>query len=215
MSVLTVALTGGIATGKSVVARVLGARGCYVHHADATAHELMKPGRPAWKKIVCHFGPAVLRPDQSIDRSRLGKIIFADARERDFLNRLLHPLVRGRITRLVRGLEREGSRLIFVSEAALTLEAGYGRFYDRVIVVYCPEEIQVKRLRERDRLSRAEALRRVRSQMPGAEKIRHADYLIDTSGSVAKTVVQAERVYRKLLGDLRKKQGAALRRSKG
>ncbi|MEW5901173.1 MAG: dephospho-CoA kinase [Acidobacteriota bacterium] len=206
MSILTVALTGGIATGKSVVAKLLEQRGCYVHHADQAARNLMRPRSPAWRKIVRRFGPRVLRSDQTIDRTLLGKIIFADPRQREFLNRLIHPLVLAQKKRIIRRLEKKGSHRLFVSEAALTIEAGYSGFFDRVIVVHCPEEIQVRRLQERDKISRAGALRRIRSQMPGAEKVKHADYLIDSSGTIEETAAQTQHVYRRLLSDYRAKQ---------
>jgi dephospho-CoA kinase len=205
MALLVVALTGGIATGKSVVAKVLEQHGCYIHSADRVAHDLMKPGRPAWKQIISHFGRRVLNADQTINRARLGAIVFREAKERRFLNALIHPLVLKQKEQVIRRLEKIASRKIFISEAALTLEAGFGPFFDKVIVVHCPEDVQVKRLMRRDKISRREALRKIRSQMPGEEKRRHADYLIDTSGSLGDTFRQTEGVYQRLLADYRNK----------
>ena len=193
-SVLRVALTGGIACGKSVVARLLEEKGCFVHSADKAAHDLMSPGRPAWKKIVARFGRDILREDRTIDRSRLGPAVFSDPSARRFLDRLIHPLVLTEQEQILRRLEREGRVLIFVSEAALTVEAGYARHFDRVIVVHCSKSEQVRRLRERDGIGRAAALRKIGAQMPRKEKLRHADYAIDTTGSLAETVEQTERV---------------------
>jgi dephospho-CoA kinase len=201
-----VALTGGIATGKSVVARVLEAHGCHVHSADRIAHELMKPGRPAWRQIVAHFGPRILNHNRTINRSALGAIIFAAERERRFLNQIVHPLVMKEKRLAIRRLEKKGTRRIFVSEAALTIESGFAPFFDKVIVVHCPQSIQVKRLQERDRITRREALRKIRSQMPSALKAERADYLIDTSGTLEETVAQAERVYRRLAANYRQKR---------
>ncbi len=206
MSVLTVALTGGIATGKSVVAGLLLERGCFVQSADRIAHDLMKPGRPAWKEIVAHFGTEILSDDRTINRKLLGRIIFSSDRQRHFLNGLVHPLVMAKKKSAIRRLEKQRGSRIYVSEAALTVEAGYASFYDKVIVVQCPEKLQVDRLIARDGMTRSEARKRVQSQLPGAQKAESADYLIDTSGSLEETAAQTHEVYLSLLNDLRRKQ---------
>jgi len=200
-SVLRVALTGGIASGKSVVASILEEKGFFVRSADNAAHELMSPGRPAWKKIVTRFGRDILRQDRTIDRARLGPVAFSDPAARRFLDRLLHHLVLAEQERILRRLEREGRVRIFVSEAALTVEAGFARHFDRVVVVHCSKSEQVRRLRERDGIGRAAALLKIGAQMPRKEKLRHADYAIDTSGSLAETVEQTERVCAQLVRD--------------
>jgi len=200
-SVLRVALTGGIASGKSVVASILEEKGFFVRSADNAAHELMSPGRPAWKKIVTRFGRDILRQDRTIDRARLGPVAFSDPAARRFLDRLLHPLVLAEQERILRRLEREGRVRIFVSEAALTVEAGFARHFDRVVVVHCSKSEQVRRLRERDGIGRAAALLKIGAQMPRKEKLRHADYAIDTSGSLAETVEQTEQVCAQLVRD--------------
>lgn len=205
MSILTVALTGGIATGKSVVARLLEERGCYVQSADRLAHDLMKPGRPAWRQIAAHFGEKILDPDRTINRRRLGTIVFNKPKERLFLNRLIHPLVLAEKRRTIRALERKRAHKIFVSEAALTIESGFVPFFDKVVVVHCPAGLQVERLMNRDGITRRQAGQRIRSQMPTAEKTKQADYLIDTSGSLEDTAVQTRNVYRRLLRDYRAK----------
>lgn len=195
-------MTGGIASGKSVVARLLAEKGCVVRSADETAHALMLPGRPAWKAVAARFGPTVLRPDGTIDRSRLGPVVFADPAARRFLDRLIHPLVLAEHMKEVRRMEREGRPRIFVVEAALTVEAGYASHFDRVVVVHCSRAEQVRRLRARDGIGRAEALRRIGAQMPRREKLRHAHYAIDASGSLAETVGRTERLYAQLVFDL-------------
>jgi dephospho-CoA kinase len=194
-------LTGGIASGKTVVARILEEKGFFVRSADKAAHELMSPGRPAWKKIVTRFGRDILRQDRTIDRARLGPVAFSDPSARRFLDRLLHPLVLAEQERIIRRLEREGRVRIFVSEAALTVEAGFVRHFDRVVVVHCSKSEQVRRLRERDGIGRAAALLKIGAQMPRKEKLRHADYAIDTSGSLAETVEQTEQVCAQLVRD--------------
>jgi dephospho-CoA kinase len=198
---LIVALTGGIASGKSVVAEVLEELGCYIHHADKIAHDLMEPEKPAWKKIVAHFGKKILNEDKTINRSRLGKIIFSDEKERRFLNELIHPLVLEKKKEVSSRLEKEGRYNIFISEAALTIEAGFADFFDKIIMTYCKKEVQEKRLMERDGISRKQTIQIIKSQMQPQEKLKYADYIIDTSSSLQSTVEQTERVFRNLMID--------------
>lgn len=168
---LIVALTGGIAAGKSVVARFLEERGCAVHSADQAAHEVMAPGSGAWERLRAHFGPGILNPDRTIDRRRLGAIVFADEAKRRFLNSVVHPLVLEKKKEIIARLEKEGKTKIFVSEAALTIEAGYAGMFDRVIVVYCRPEVQAARLMARDGLDRQAALQKNSGpDAPGREK---------------------------------------------
>lgn len=206
---LRVALTGGIACGKTVVAGIFREKGCYIQSADQLAHDLMSPGRPAWRKIVARFGEAILNPDRSIHRGRLGRVIFSDPEARRFVNGVVHPLVMAARERTIARLEREGRYRIFVSEAALTIEAGYARFFDKIVVVQCPPDLQVRRLAERDAISPEEARERIGSQIPAAEKLKHADYAIDTSGTIPETIEQAERIYASLLQDYELKRLAA------
>lgn len=208
---LRVALTGGIACGKSVVARILREKGCVVRSADEAAHDLMSPGRPAWKKILARFGETVLRPDRTVDRGRLGRLVFTDKDARRFMNALLHPQVMAGEKRLAARLERENRTRVFVSEAALTVEAGYASLYDKVVVVRCAAAVQVRRLMERDATGKAEALRKIGTQMPLAEKLRYADYVIDTSGSLRETIEQTEKVYAGLIQDAELKRLAPRR----
>lgn len=198
---LIVALTGGIATGKSVAARVLEELGCYVHHADKIAHELMEPEKPAWREIVDHFGEEILNNDKTINRSKLGSIVYSNRKERLFLNKIVHPLVFEKKKEIIQSLEKDGRYKIFISEAALTIEAGFVQFFDKIVVVYCEKEIQIKRLMERGQISRDEALEKLKSQRDPEEKKKYADYIIDTSGTIRSTIEQAERVYRNLMLD--------------
>jgi dephospho-CoA kinase len=163
----------------------------------------MLPGRPAWKAVVARFGPGILRGDRTIDRTRLGPIVFSDPAARRFLDRLVHPLVLAEHDKAVRRLARgPGARVrIFVVEAALTIEAGYARHFDRVVVVHCRKVDQAQRLRRRNGLSAREALRRIGTQMSRREKLARADYAIDTSGPLASTVEQAERLHAQLVRD--------------
>jgi len=198
---LIVALTGGIAVGKSVVANILKELGCYIHHSDKIAHDLSMPGEPAWEKIVAHFGEKILKKDKTINRAQLGKIIFSNKKEQAFLNELIHPLVFEKKKEIIKTLKKEGRYKIFVSEAALTIEAGFADFFDKIITTHCRKEVQIDRLMKRDQISRAEALNKIKSQMPPEEKLKYADYIIDSSGSLQSTVEQTERVYRNLMLD--------------
>lgn len=196
---LIVALTGGIASGKSIVANIFEELGCYVHRADKIAHQLMEPEKPAWKKIVAHFGEKILNKDKTINRTKLGAIVYSNDKERIFLNKLLHPLVLDKKKEVIHILQKEGLYKIFISEAALTLEVGFAQFFDKIVVVYCKREAQIKRLMERDQINREEAIKKMKTQMLPKEKLKYADYVIDSSGSLQKTVEQTERVFRSLM----------------
>lgn len=198
---LLVSLTGGIASGKSVVGEVLHRRGCHVQAADRTARDLQAPGRPAYERIAARFGRGVLAPDGTIDRKALAAIVFGDAREREALNAIIHPLVFAAMRETAALLEAEGRVRIFVNEAALTIEAGFAGYFDKIVVAYCPPDLQMRRLAARDGLSLKDARRRIEAQMPAGEKLDFADYVVDTSGSVEETVARAEALHESLLLD--------------
>ncbi|RFT14850.1 MAG: Dephospho-CoA kinase [Candidatus Saccharicenans subterraneus] len=205
---LVAALTGGIATGKSVVARILGQKGCYIQNADLVAHELMSPGGEVWKELVGHFGQAILKDSQEIDRQKLAGIIFRDKAERDYLNRLTHPRILERVRQTIRELEQRGGYDIYITEAALVIEAGFHQYYDRLILTHCRLEVQVERLCRRDGISPEQALQKIKAQGPVEDKIPLAHYLIDTSGRLEETIEQTEKVYLNLYQDaLLKKSG--------
>ncbi len=198
---LLVALTGAIASGKSIAAHIFKDLGCYIYKADEAAHELMQPQTPAWKEIVAHFGTVILNPDSAIDRSKLGAIVFAQPEERRFLNELMHPLVFARKNKIISSLMQEKDFKIFISEAALTIEAGFIDFFDKVVVTDCPQKMLITRLSQRDKISREEALIRIESQLSPEKKRRYADYIIDTSATIRDTIERTERVYRNLTQD--------------
>lgn len=178
---LRVGLTGSIAVGKSFVAAVLAELGCYVIDADETAREVVAPHTEGLRLVVEAFGQQVLGADGTLDRQRLGQIVFADEGKRLLLNSILHPLILQRQDEQLRRWERKDPRGIGIVEAALMIEAGSYTRFDKLIVVYCLPETQLNRLIERSRLTRAAAERRIAAQMPQEEKQRYADYLIDTS----------------------------------
>jgi dephospho-CoA kinase len=193
---LRAGLTGGIACGKSAVAAMLREFGCAVLDADALGHELIEPGRPAFTEIVREFGPGVLEPGGRIDRAKLGAIVFADAEKLSRLNRIVHPRVFEELERRLEELARPGGPQVAVVEAALLMEAGYDQL-DRLIVVWCRPEQQRERLAARG-LSPEQAESRMAAQMPVEEKRRRATDEIDTSGSLAETRQQVERLAAKL-----------------
>jgi dephospho-CoA kinase len=195
---LRVGLTGSIAVGKSFVSSVLAGLGCHVLDADATAREVVAPGGEGLRRVVEAFGPGILGADGALDRARLGRLVFADEGKRQLLNSLLHPLIIAAQDGWLRERAREDPAGVAVIDAALMIETGsYGRF-DKIVVAHCRDEVQLERLMRRDNLSREDAARRVAAQMPQAEKMRHADFLIDTSGTREETRVRTADVYERL-----------------
>jgi dephospho-CoA kinase len=195
---LRVGLTGSIAVGKSFVSSVLAELGCHVLDADATAREVVAPGGEGLRRVVEAFGPEILAADGALDRARLGRVVFADEGKRQMLNSLLHPLIIAAQDEWLRGREREDPSGVAVIDAALMIETGSYRRFDKLIVVHCRDDVQLERLMRRDTLAREDAERRVAAQMPQAEKMRHADFLIDTSGTREETRAQTAEVYGRL-----------------
>lgn len=178
---LRVGLTGGIASGKSHVLARLREAGCHTLDMDAVAHEVMAPGGPAHAPVVLAFGRDVLDASGRIDRKRLGARVFADAGARARLNAIVHPLVRAEEARRVAAVAADAGA-VFVTDAALLVEAGLHLRFDRLVVVHCPEEEQLRRLTRRDGLGMDAARARITAQMPAAEKRAFAHLLVDTSG---------------------------------
>ncbi|HEX8775116.1 MAG TPA: dephospho-CoA kinase [Pyrinomonadaceae bacterium] len=195
---LRVGLTGSIAVGKSFVSAVLAELGCHVLDADKTAREVVASGTPGLRALVESFGEEVLLADGSLDRAGLGAIIFADESKRTLLNSLLHPYIIAAQDEQLRRWEGEDPTGIAVVDAALMIESGGYRRFDKLIVVHCRPEIQAARLMARNNLSLEEASRRIAAQMPQEEKMRYADFLIDTSEGFEPTRQQAIKVYEAL-----------------
>jgi dephospho-CoA kinase len=196
-----VGLTGGIASGKSLVARVFKDLGAHVIDADRIVHELLEPGQQACKEVVNHFGKDILLPNGAIDRRKLGEIVFNDPEKRAWLNSCLHPKVFNAYTVQVQHLQRRQPDTLVILDAALLIETGYHRTMDRLVVVYADREQQIKRLSLRDAFTREQAMARITSQMPLTEKRAHADYVIDNTGNREDTEVQARAVFLKLKQD--------------
>jgi dephospho-CoA kinase len=195
---LKVGLTGGIASGKSLVARIFRELGAHVIDADRIVHDLLESDQDVYKEIVDYFGKDVIGADKNIDRRKVGDIVFNDPERRLWLNDCLHPRVFSIYNEQVRLLCDRQPECIVVFDAALLIETGYHRGMDRVIVVYADREQQVGRLIARDNLSREQALARITSQMPLSEKRGHADFVIDNTGTRESTEQQARTVFLRL-----------------
>jgi dephospho-CoA kinase len=195
---LRVGLTGSIATGKSFVSGVLAGLGCRVVDADELARRVVEPGTEGLRAVVEEFGAEVLSASGTLDRARLGALVFGDARRRERLNAILHPLIIAEQDALLRRWEGEDPRAVAVVDAALMIESGGYRRFDKIVVVYCDPEAQLERLMRRNSLSREEAERRIAAQMPQEEKLRYADFSIDTSGSFEETRARTEEVFEEL-----------------
>jgi dephospho-CoA kinase len=202
---LKVGLTGGIASGKSVVADMLAARGVHVLRADELAHSLMEPGQPVYNKVVEHFGRDILGPDRRIDRKKLAEKAFGNTPSGgrvEELNRIVHPAVIRRQEQWMDEIGRADPQAIAVVEAALIVEAGVAGHFDRIILVTCRPEQRVDRFAKRLGLERhaaeTEVARRMAAQMADEQKRAAAHYIIDNSGSLADTEKQVEKLYREL-----------------
>jgi dephospho-CoA kinase len=176
---ILVGLTGGVATGKSTVAKMFKQYGAVVIGADELARDVVKPGKPAWRAIVTLFGKTVLNPDRSLDRQALGSIVFRNRTKRRQLERIIHPRVAREQQRLVRRVAKRKPHAVVIYEVPLLFEAGVDKRVDEIIVVTADRETQIVRLTKRNGLSRTEALRRIRSQMPLAKKIQQADHVLN------------------------------------
>lgn len=194
-----VGLTGGIATGKSTVARMLTELGAVVIDADAIVHELQAPGSPVLAEIVEAFGPAALDGSGALDRPALGDRVFRDPKARQQLNAILHPRVRAEMARRVQAAQRAGAPLV-VLDIPLLFEtrAGSAAGVESVILVYAPRALQIERQMTRDGCDREEAERRIAAQMPIDDKRALADHVIDNSGSREETGAQVSALFERL-----------------
>jgi dephospho-CoA kinase len=195
---LIAGLTGGIASGKSLVTRVLRDLGAHIIDADKIVHELLAPGQDACREVVGHFGKEIQLPDGSIDRRKLGDIIFNHPEERSWLNQCIHPRVFEAYNHQVRHISERQPDAIVVMDAALLIETGYHKHVDRLIVVYANQKDQMKRLMERDRFTLEQAMARISSQMPLEEKREYADFVIENTGTREATEQQTREVFAKL-----------------
>ncbi len=207
---LKIGLTGGIATGKSSVGKMFAELGVHTIDADEIAHELMRPGEKVYDEVVRRFGEDVLNPDKTVNRTRLAEFAFDQRRPRIYeLNSIVHP---GVIQRYEQWMDEIGKRepdAIVMLEAALLLEAGLRRRFDRVIVVSCKPQQRIERWEKRLQVdaetARREVTRRMMAQAPDEAKIQAADYVIDNSGSVEETRRQVQKIHEALVSQAQAK----------
>jgi dephospho-CoA kinase len=213
---MKVGLTGAIASGKSVVGEMFVALGAHLVQADRIAHSLMQPGEPVYNEVVRHFGRDILNPDGSINRTRLAELAFGTnpalsppARVEE-LNRIVHPAVLRRQEEWMNEIGRHDPQAVAIVEAALILEAGAAKQFERLVVVKCSEEQRIARFAARQKLdleaARKEVTRRMAAQLPEAEKIKAATYVIDNSATLDQTRAQVREVWEKLRAEATEKR---------
>ena len=191
-------LTGGIATGKSTATAFFHNAGAIIIDADAIAHAVVRKGRPAWQAIADHFGRLALLPDEELNRKYISAIIFNDPFQKRILNDIVHPYVFQEINARQEKIAELTPNAVVIQDIPLLFETGTDREMAEVIVVYVPEQLQIQRLIARDTLSEAEAITRIRSQMPIEEKKRRAGLVIDNSKKLAHTEAQTMAIYQEL-----------------
>ena len=202
---LRVGLTGSIAVGKSFVAAVFEELGCNLLDADVTAREVVLPGTAGLIAIIDRFGEEVIQKDGTLDRQRLASLVFGSEVLRKDLNSILHPRIIERQDEILKGWEQNDPNGISIVDAALMIESGGYKRFDKLVVVHCRPEVQLERLMLRNGLSREEAQQRIDSQMPQEEKQKFADYLIDTSDGFDRARQRTQQVYEQLV-ELTRKQ---------
>lgn len=193
-----VALTGGLATGKSFVGEALRDLGCYLIQADELGHQVLSRDGEAYAEVIRRFGTHILDQGGSIDRRRLAGIVFNDPERLKVLNSIVHPAVRERERQMMTGIAARDPDAIIVVEAAIHIETGGYKNYQKLILVVCTEQQQIERAMKRDNLTREEVEARLRRQMPLSEKRKYADYVIDTSGEKEATLAQVREVYNRI-----------------
>jgi dephospho-CoA kinase len=200
---LSVGLTGGIATGKTAVVAMLRELGCRVLEADKIGHQMIEPGGVAYQEVVREFGPGILTPEGMVDRQKLGPIVFGDAKRLARLNAIVHPPILEEQSRQLAAIEQADPHAIAVVEAALLIEAGFDRKLEFLVVTWCTPEQQLARLTQPGTgrgLSIVQAQQRIAAQMPVEEKRRRANVVIDCSGTLEHTRVQVIALFAKLKG---------------
>lgn len=189
---IIVGLTGGIASGKSTVARMLQEKGALLLDADRIAREVVLPGTAAWSELKAWLGPSVIGPGGAVDRERLGELVFADPAARQRLNAIVHPRIFEIFSRRTEEIRRRQPSAVLVYDVPLLIESKMNRLVDLVLLVYVPPQVQRRRLQKRDNLSPAETASRLRAQMPLEEKRAYADIIIDNRGSLESTRGQVD-----------------------
>ena len=195
---ILVGLTGGVATGKSTIAKMFERCGAYTIDADLLARKVVEPGTPAWRAIIRAFGKSVLNSDHTLNRRAISALVFANPTKLRRLERIIHPRVAREQAKLTRQAAREDPQAVVIYNVPLLFEAGIDARVKKIIVVTADRQTQVTRLKRRNGFTRAEALRRIRSQMPIKLKTAAADYLLDGTTARSHLLVQVRRLYREL-----------------
>lgn len=193
-----VGLTGGIASGKSVVSNMLRDLGASIIDADEISREVMIPHTKCWEEVIASYGSELLLEDLTIDRKKLAISVFKDSKKIKKLNRIVHPYIMQRIEEMIDEIRDKDPQALVIVDAALLVETGVYKHYDKLIVVYVNKETQLKRLIIRDAMSEEEAESRIDLQSPLTEKLKVADYIIENEGSLSKTREEVEKVYKAL-----------------
>ncbi|MGE5800005.1 MAG: dephospho-CoA kinase [Syntrophaceae bacterium] len=204
---LNVGLTGGIATGKSTVVRMLVGKGARVIDHDGLVHALQEPGQAVWKRIVEAFGRDILGADDRIDRKKLGALVFDNEQRRKALEGIVHPAVLEEAQRRRDEIAHEDRQAIVLSDIPLLLEVGMQGLFDLILLVYAPPEVQIRRVMKRNKMTRDEAVARLKAQMPIDEKLRAADVVIRNDGTMRELEQRVDEVWQELLLRERAKRG--------
>lgn len=195
-----IGLTGNIASGKTTVAKMFERLGAKIVDADLIAREVVEPDKPAHKEIEKHFGSGIMNDDRTIDRQKMGEIIFNNEGQREILNRITHPRITQEIKRKIEDCRSQGAEAVIVEAALIVENSGWLKdAVDCLVVVRAQEESQIERMLQRNEYTRKEAKSRLKSQMPGSDKEKHGDYVIDNSGSLLETEKQVMRVWNKII----------------
>lgn len=191
---LVVGLTGGIASGKSTVADMIKQMGIEIIDADIEARRAVEIGEVAYEQIVTYFGEEILNGNQTINRAKLGEIIFNDSHKRQKLNEIVHPEVRRRMNEKKEAAILRGDKVV-VLDIPLLFESELTHMVELVLLVYVEEEVQLHRLMSRNQLTKEEALARIRSQMPITDKLKLADKVINNNGTIEQTKKQLKDLF--------------------
>ncbi len=196
---LNIGLTGGIACGKSTVARMFVENGAYLIDFDKLAHEVQEPGKPAWHEIINSFGKEILRPDGKIDRGKMGNIVFTNKKKLNKLNKIVHPLVYQEWYKRLEKIGKKEKHAIVLADIPLLFEGEMQHLFDLTMLVLITPEEQIRRLMARSKVNKEEAEKRLNSQMPIREKISLADIVIDNRGSISETKKVVQKIWCELL----------------
>lgn len=195
---LLLGVTGGIASGKTVVSGMLDAMGAKTIDFDILAREVVEPKKPAWKDIVDFYGEQVLMEDKTVDRKKLSDIVFKNVKKRRKLESFTHPRIGDEFVKRVKKITAKNSKVIIQAVVPLLIEGNMKGLFDKLLVVYVPEELQIERLMARDKITRDQAVNILSSQMPIDEKVKFADFVIHNNRTLDKTRAQVEELWQVL-----------------